>query len=762
MIWLVAWTLVQGPWTINLTGNPLWVYSATTSWGGLTPYAYAYATRRFTGNLEWLARTEEDTLEGRWQMGFSPYEVTSLWMRYAGKNLEVRLGDLGSGDWTLPVQTPRARGTVVRMREGNLEGEGLWFFPQGSVQMERIPGNNTQGPFRLEQAPLLPGSEEVYLVQEGNRTQLRRGEDYTVDYWVGEVALLRRVLYAEEYLEIRYVLEGEGTGLRAAGMRFATGPFTAGGGGWQAYGPGGLREVPGGFLELAGEFPFMSGRAWLAGEEQRGVMYGQVTHRMMLGPWESGFSGIWRKDTTALPGEGPLQVRQQLETEQRISFGRVLAGGGYAWEEGLQQVRSTEGWLEGPVLSGTWKVTGTRREVTGTSLRQGLKLEGTYPGFRFFLARYEGHYPARGIQPGAWWESGGDLETSLASVQTGVSLHTEIQGRRHQENFSVYFRIPRNLLRLQVTGRRTFEGLWLATLSGTSRMEAGGGGVELQASRTFQSDQYLLEPSNFWRVSSTMWVAVPVTQVQAGGSIQQGERTMTDTGGVLSRTYELWGALKTRGRWGMLQTVGTWQQYRTVIPVEGETRSRTVEARVGRSWRVWQVEGMVRTVHLLGWSAGGYTGSRKGLRAEGGVIQQEKEFWMGLSGVFSDTVVADMARFSRTYWGIQVPSGTRRNIWEITLRPEVGKGRASLREETGVGWIYRLNLQVAAVGKWGRLWGGVEEEQTTFGLYRLRRVQGGVDFRWGLLRAGGSVLREEDLLRDSENRSLNIHVGGVF
>ncbi len=757
---MVVWTAVQGDWTVNLTGTPLWHYSATTAWGGLVPYAYTYATSRFTGNFGWLAHTGSDTLEGRWQMGFSPQEVTTLWMRYAREGLDARLGDLNAEDWTLPVQTSRARGTVVRFQEGPFESEGLWLFPRGTVQLERIPGNNTQGPFRLSRAPLLPGSEEVFLVQEGRRTRLVRGEDYTVDYWIGEVALLRRVLYPEEFIEVRYVAEGEGTGLRAAGLRYASGSFAFGGGAWQIYGPGGFRDAPGGFFELSGALPFTSVRVQAAGEENQGITYGALEQDLTLGPYAGHLSGLWRKGQTPLPGEGPLQIRQRLETQQSFHMGRAVLHGTYLWEEDLQQVRAAEGGLEGPVLSGTWRLSVHLREVQGTSRREGWRVEGTYPAFRFFLARYQGQYPAQGIRPGVWWEGGGSLEAAYGPIRADASLQTVVQGRRHQEDFSASLSLQ-PVLALQVSGRRTFEGLWLATLSGKARMDADAWGVNLEASRTFQSDRYLLEPSRFWRVGGGGWIRSPLLEIQLGGSLQQGERTTTDTGGVLSRTHQIWGMAQARGRWGVLQTVGTWQRYHTLIPVEGETWNRAAEIRWRREGS-WTLTGMSRMALLEGRSTGGYRLTRSARRAEAGSIREGAFLRMGLLGVYADTVVVDTTRFQRAYQGVQMPSGVRWGMIDVEVRPEAGRGYALQEAKQREGWIYRLGIRMTAGGRWGRVWMGVEEEQTSFGVYRFRRVEGGVQVHWHVLRTGGSFLLERDLLRGGENRTLNLQVGGVF
>ncbi len=760
---MVAWTAVQGDWQINLTGNPLWSYYATTTWGGLTPYTYTYATSRFTGNLGWLAHTDGDTLQGRWQMGFSPQEVTTLWMRYARDGLEVQLGDLDRDRWSLPIQNPRARGTVVRFREGALEGEGLWFFPQGTVHLDRIPGNNTQGPFRLSQAPLIPGSEEVFLVQEGQRTRLVRGKDYTVDYWVGEVALLHRVLYTEEFLEVRYGVEGEGTGVQAAGLRYTSGPFAFGGGAWQIYGPGGFRDAPGGFLDFASILPFTTAQIRIAGVENQGITYGAATHTLTLGPWTARTSGIWRRGTTPLPGEGPLQVRERIDTRQTLRMGAATFGAAYTHETGIQEVRALEGWLDLPFHEGdTFRITATRRDVRESSRREGLRMEGVFPNLRLFLARYSGYYTTRGIQPGVWWEGGVHTQTSYRGIRATLAFQTEIQSTRHQENLSASIHFPQNILTLQLSGRRTFHNLWLATLSGSTRLGTPRRGLSLQASRTFRSDRYLLEPSHFWRASAEGWLQTPSTQIRTGGTLQQGERMVTDTGGVLSRNHQVWATFQSRGIWGTLQASGIWQRFLTLIPVEGETRSRIAQAQWFRKGQPWSLTGTVHSARLEGWTTGGYSGSQSAFRTELGVIRESSPLRMGLAGVYADTGSVDTSRFHRTYTGIQIPTQTWWGLVHLTLQPEIGRGQASWNHARGTGWIYRLALQALAGGSHGRIWIRIDEEQTTFGLYRLRRIESGTELRWKALRTGGTFLLEEDRITGRRNHTLALHLGGVF
>lgn len=762
MFLLVMWTTTQGDWTIALTGGPLWSYFSTRSMGGLVPYTYTYTTSRFTGSLGWRAHALDDTLEGQWQMDPTPSGVSQFWLRYARGPFEMRAGDLMQGDWTLPVRYPRVQGGMVRVRESTLTAEALWFFPHGEVHLDRIQGQNSQGPYRLSKTPLLPGSEEVFLIQEGERVKLVRGKDYDVDYWVGEVVLLERVLYPEDVLEVRYVVAGEGEGLRAGGLRLRRGRMEVAGGAWQSYTAGGIRGEPGGYVETGLNFPFGEVRGQVVGLERQGMIYGAGDSRVSAGGYAGEISGQWRPRAVSLPGEGPIQIQERFETRQAFHWKAVSAGGRYVEEKGLQTVWSVEGWVSGRRGDGEVRLSGVRREVMGSSFREGFRLDTRWGPWGVWVARYRGAYPARGIREGAWWEGGGEVRGTWKEIRMGFSLHSEVQGSSHQETFQAHADLRGHLLKVRTEGRRTFDGLWLVTLSGQHTLQGENVGLSLDFSRTFRSDQYLLAPSSFWRLGGRVWGRWGGMEAQAGGMFQQGERVVTDTGGLLSRTGQIWAGGRGRGRWGWVEGLATWNRSHTLIPVEGQVEHRGGRIRWEKSLRAWQLVATGEGGVWDGWSKEGYARNQRHNRIEMGVDRQGTWVRQGVRGVWAESLVVDTVRFSRSYRGIALPAQVRWRTVDLRITPEAGKGSGRWGEERGQGWVFRMEIRAGVAGRWGQVWSSMGEEMTTFGLYRLRRLQIGAEIRFHLLRAGGMVLWEKDLLRGGEIRSLQLQVGGVF
>ncbi|MHB8157113.1 MAG: hypothetical protein ACYDEQ_06930 [Desulfocucumaceae bacterium] len=85
-----------------------------------------------------------------------------------------------------------------------VDAKAIYASPEGSFILERIPGNGTQGPYQLQNSPMVYGSEKVKLVDGINSASLQKGVDYTVDYTGGTIQLLKRVANSNNYLEVQY------------------------------------------------------------------------------------------------------------------------------------------------------------------------------------------------------------------------------------------------------------------------------------------------------------------------------------------------------------------------------------------------------------------------------------------------------------------------------------------------------------------------------------------------------------------------------
>ncbi|HJT24009.1 MAG TPA: hypothetical protein VJ873_05500, partial [bacterium] len=71
--------------------------------------------------------------------------------------------------------------------------------PQGRPVYEKFFGNNTQGPYVVPDVPLVPASETVWI----NKQKLTRGVDYTIDYTLGNLTFINRILLLTDLIEVQ-------------------------------------------------------------------------------------------------------------------------------------------------------------------------------------------------------------------------------------------------------------------------------------------------------------------------------------------------------------------------------------------------------------------------------------------------------------------------------------------------------------------------------------------------------------------------------
>jgi hypothetical protein len=84
------------------------------------------------------------------------------------------------------------------------EGNLIYTKVKGRNLYKRFRGNNTQGPFYLGYAPLIQESERVRIIKEGRYEDLKRGIDYEIDYFSGNITFLNRVIKKDEIVEVFY------------------------------------------------------------------------------------------------------------------------------------------------------------------------------------------------------------------------------------------------------------------------------------------------------------------------------------------------------------------------------------------------------------------------------------------------------------------------------------------------------------------------------------------------------------------------------
>lgn len=127
-------------------------------------------------------------------------EKVSILVRRA--STEVYYGDF-MGDFK---ETEFARlnkslsGIKVTGNYGKWGFNALYSTPRGQSKYKKFYGDGTQGPFSLDNAPVVVDTDKVYL----NGVEQKRGDDYTIDYQAGTITFRKGVVISTSIVEAYY------------------------------------------------------------------------------------------------------------------------------------------------------------------------------------------------------------------------------------------------------------------------------------------------------------------------------------------------------------------------------------------------------------------------------------------------------------------------------------------------------------------------------------------------------------------------------
>ncbi len=142
------------------------------------------------------------------------YRTTSTGLSQIGEqneDISIRLcrasTELYLGDFTADLtETEFARLDKV-LSGARLKGDydtwgftALYSSPKGEAKDKKFYGDGTQGPYNLDYSPVVIDSERVYIDGKLNK----RGDDYTIDYQVGSVTFLNKVIDTKSVIQIYY------------------------------------------------------------------------------------------------------------------------------------------------------------------------------------------------------------------------------------------------------------------------------------------------------------------------------------------------------------------------------------------------------------------------------------------------------------------------------------------------------------------------------------------------------------------------------
>lgn len=193
---------------IKITGTKSLAYRAKFLLSGTPPARfYPYSTR--TDGLKLNVRGK---LKGKYDISGNvfdtdiPDEDEIVSFNIEGPNLRAYLGDYTASfeGSELTLTDRQLTGAKIWGKVGRYQGTGLYSTPRGNSRLEKLTGNNTQGPYQLAYIPVVSGSERVKVGRGLDLKLVRKGIDYEIEYEDGRITFLKRSVHSEETIEVEY------------------------------------------------------------------------------------------------------------------------------------------------------------------------------------------------------------------------------------------------------------------------------------------------------------------------------------------------------------------------------------------------------------------------------------------------------------------------------------------------------------------------------------------------------------------------------
>ncbi|MEO0294353.1 MAG: hypothetical protein ABIN61_09105 [candidate division WOR-3 bacterium] len=210
---------------INVTGRNTFFYQGKYLLSGSTPPEfYPFTLRNNVLQLNVDGKIKSLLLEGEAYQGRREEENTAFFS-LKGEHIEGSMGDIPVSLGGLLIQNKSIRGVKLGLKSSKVDGEGFYSLPRGTSIREKIKGDGTSGPFQLANSPVLVNTEIVKIGIGLALKKLERGTDYRMDYTLGRITLLNRILSHEEVMEVEYEYEKE-EGKSISGGEITLKPFS--------------------------------------------------------------------------------------------------------------------------------------------------------------------------------------------------------------------------------------------------------------------------------------------------------------------------------------------------------------------------------------------------------------------------------------------------------------------------------------------------------------------------------------------------------
>lgn len=210
---------------VNVTGRSSFFYQGKYLLEGVTPpefYPFTLRNNVLQLNVDGKIRGNLD-IEGEAYQGRRKEENTAFFT-IKGEHVEGSMGDIPVSLGGLLIQNKHIRGIKLGLKSSKLDGEGFYSFPRGTSAKEKIQGDGTSGPFQLANSPVVRNTEIVRIGVGLDLKKLEKGTDYRIDYTIGRITLINKILEPEEAMEVEYEYEGE-EGKSLSGGQISIKPF---------------------------------------------------------------------------------------------------------------------------------------------------------------------------------------------------------------------------------------------------------------------------------------------------------------------------------------------------------------------------------------------------------------------------------------------------------------------------------------------------------------------------------------------------------
>ncbi len=194
---------------------------------------YGQGAKRFTD-------TGQVTLVGNNVLGFFNFNMTltddnytdpqskRIWLDYKRDGFQVGYGDLMSASLLNTNEfaryTKTLSGAMVGYNKGRLAVRAIRTETKSSARTRSIQGTNSPGPYFIGDSQIVNDSEEVKI----DGVTMRQGMDYTINYQVGSITFVSRVVPPTSTISMSYETLGYNTSsgtVQGAGLSYDMGKY---------------------------------------------------------------------------------------------------------------------------------------------------------------------------------------------------------------------------------------------------------------------------------------------------------------------------------------------------------------------------------------------------------------------------------------------------------------------------------------------------------------------------------------------------------